>query len=213
MAEFLLLGGGGHARVVVSVLNRIDAGTVIGYTDQKDRGRIAGVPYLGSDEVIATLVQERKTLAGVLGLGNVRDPVLRRSVAEHATATGLSFPVIASPTAVVNEGVSLAAGTIVLDGAVVNVDATTGTFCIINSNATVEHDCRLGDFVHVAPGATISGSVSVADNVLVGAGAVVMQSIAICSDVIVGAGAVVIREIDEPGVYVGNPARRVRERP
>lgn len=39
---------------------------------------------------------------------------------------------------------------------------------------------------------------------------VTLLPVRICSDVVVGAGAVVTRDINQPGVYVGNPARLLR---
>ena len=210
MSEVVLLGGGGHARVLASVLRRLGTLTVLGYTDTSKQEGLCEISYLGTDSVIASLLHDRPSLRGVLAVGSVGEPTLRRSIAERASRAGLEFPVVVSPAALVNEGVFLGAGTVVLDGAVVNVGAKIGAFGIVNTNSTVEHDCRLGDYVHIAPGATLSGGVRIGDDVLVGAGAVVVQSVSVCSGVILGAGTVVIDDIEESGTYVGNPARKVR---
>lgn len=210
MSELVLLGGGGHARVIAGVLARLEGTTIVGFTDSSESAQLGSIPYLGSDDVVPALLADHPAVRGVLAVGSVRDSALRRSVAERAGGLGLEFETVVSPAAIVSQDAILGAGCVVLDGAVVNVGARIGSFAIVNSNATVEHDCRIGDFVHIAPGATLSGGVSVGDDVLVGAGAVVIQSVTIRSGTIVGAGAVVIRDIDEPGVYVGNPAGRIR---
>lgn len=44
------------------------------------------------------------------------------------------------------------------------------------------------------------------DRVSIGSNATILP-VSICSDVVVGAGAVVTRDITEPGVYIGSPAR------
>lgn len=49
----------------------------------------------------------------------------------------------------------------------------------------------------------------IADNVYIGSNATILP-IAICSQVVIGAGAVVTRDITSPGVYAGNPARKLR---
>lgn len=49
----------------------------------------------------------------------------------------------------------------------------------------------------------------VGDRVLIGSGATVMP-VRICDDAVVGAGSVVTRDITEPGIYAGNPARLLR---
>jgi acetyltransferase-like isoleucine patch superfamily enzyme len=50
---------------------------------------------------------------------------------------------------------------------------------------------------------------TIGDNVSIGSNATVMP-VTICSGAVIGAGAVVTRNITEPGIYAGNPARRIR---
>jgi acetyltransferase-like isoleucine patch superfamily enzyme len=49
----------------------------------------------------------------------------------------------------------------------------------------------------------------IGDRVYIGSNATILP-VRICSDVVIGAGAVVTRDITEPGIYAGNPARRKR---
>lgn len=49
----------------------------------------------------------------------------------------------------------------------------------------------------------------VGDRVSIGSNATILP-VTICSDVVIGAGAVVTRDITEPGIYAGNPARLLR---
>jgi acetyltransferase-like isoleucine patch superfamily enzyme len=53
---------------------------------------------------------------------------------------------------------------------------------------------------------------TVGDRVSIGSNATILP-VNICSDVVIGAGAVVVRDIDKPGIYAGNPARRLRDMP
>lgn len=50
------------------------------------------------------------------------------------------------------------------------------------------------------------------DRVSIGSNATLMP-VRICSDVVIGAGSVVTRDIDQPGIYAGNPARLLRPLP
>jgi acetyltransferase-like isoleucine patch superfamily enzyme len=52
-------------------------------------------------------------------------------------------------------------------------------------------------------------STRIGDRVSIGSNATILP-VSICSDVVVGAGAVVTRDIDQPGIYAGNPARKLR---
>jgi acetyltransferase-like isoleucine patch superfamily enzyme len=52
----------------------------------------------------------------------------------------------------------------------------------------------------------------IGDRVSIGSNATLLP-VRICDDVVIGAGAVVTRDIVEPGVYAGNPAKRIGDRP
>jgi acetyltransferase-like isoleucine patch superfamily enzyme len=50
----------------------------------------------------------------------------------------------------------------------------------------------------------------IGNRVSIGSNATVLP-VSICDDVVIGAGAVVTRDINEPGIYAGNPARLLRK--
>jgi sugar O-acyltransferase (sialic acid O-acetyltransferase NeuD family) len=205
----VVLGGGGHAKVLISVIRKLPW-TIAGYVDPHDLAPVLGVPYAGTDDALPGLLARYPGCAAALGIGKVDASPHRAQVQDAALALGYRFPTFVSPDAVVNIEVELGAGTAVFDGAVVNAGVVTGPTCIINTNATVEHDCRVGTNVHVAPGATVSGGVRIGDHTFVGAGAVVIHGVQIVGGCLIGAGAVVTKDLTEPGTYVGAPARRIR---
>ncbi|MBC7483353.1 MAG: N-acetyltransferase, partial [Rhizobacter sp.] len=49
----------------------------------------------------------------------------------------------------------------------------------------------------------------IGNRVSIGSNATLLP-VSICDDVVIGAGAVVTRDITEPGIYAGNPARLLR---
>ena len=77
----------------------------------------------------------------------------------------------------------------------------------MNTCASVDHDCVIGDYVHVSVGSHVAGTVQVGDRTWIGIGSAVSNNLSICNDCMIGAGAVVVKDIDEPGTYVGVPAR------
>jgi sugar O-acyltransferase (sialic acid O-acetyltransferase NeuD family) len=208
--KIVVVGGGGHAKVLISILRKLGTFDLVGYTDVEDRGTIFGVPFLGTDDILKELRSQHASLSGFIGLGAVRVTDKRKQLWNRLIREGFDLPAVVSADAVVNEDVSIGEGTVVLDGAVINSGSRIGRNCVINTNCTVEHDCEIADHAHVASGATLGGGVKVGENSMVGAGATVIQCVSICPDCMVGAGAVVIKDISEPGVYVGNPARKLR---
>ena len=65
--------------------------------------------------------------------------------------------------------------------------------------------------MHIGPGAVLSGGITVGENSFIGTGAMITQYLNIASNTVIGAGAVVVRDINEPGVYVGNPAKFLKK--
>jgi UDP-perosamine 4-acetyltransferase len=211
MSKIVVIGGGGHAKVIISILNRIDEYQVAGYTDLVDKSEILGAPYLGDDAVLEEAIGDFRPCAAVIGFGilGLSDIEKRSAVATKLKALGYSLPAIVAPGAIVSVDVEIGDGTVIFDGAVVNAGSILGRYAIVNTSSSVDHDCALGDSVHIAPGATLGGGVRVGDNSFVGAGATVINGIHIAANCVIGAGAVVIRDCRENGKYLGVPARLV----
>lgn len=204
----VIIGGGGHAKVLISVLKKI-GWIVVGYTDHVDAGPILGVPWVGDDEVLADILAERPGCAALVGVGKVDAAPVRAELQRRLERLGFAVPAVISPHAVVNEDVTLGVGTMVFDAAVVNAGCVVDEGCILNTGSIVEHDCVLGADVHIAPGATVSGGSRIGDHCMVGAGATVIHGVGVCAGCVIGAGSVVTTAVTEPGVYAGVPARRV----
>jgi sugar O-acyltransferase (sialic acid O-acetyltransferase NeuD family) len=210
MTPIVLIGGGGHAKVVSAIVAKAGQHRIVGYT-----ALVAAPvppnfsPYLGDDNILADLVASGRVIGAVLGIGIIDVDSNRSALCARLLALGLALPPIVSPMAVINADVVIGDGTVVMDGVVVNPGARIGECTIINSNATVEHDCMVGAYSHIAPGAVLCGGVSVGAESIVGASACVLPGVRIGARCLVGAGATVTRDLAEPGVYIGNPAIRV----
>ncbi len=209
MKKIVVIGGGGHAKVLIGILKKSRKYRIAGYVDIKDRGMLSGVPYLGDDSRLKEIYQ-KGVRSACLGIGEVKAGTKRKEIRDRVKAAGFAFPVIVSPNTVVGEDAVLGEGTQVLDGVIVNPGSRIGECCILNTHSTVEHDCVIGAFCHIAPGAVLSGGVEVGAFSMIGAGAVVSQHVKIANRIMVGAGSVVIRDLEEPGTYVGAPARKIR---
>ncbi len=208
MDKIVIIGGGGHAKVVISILKKLNTFEIIGFTELEKKNSILGIEYLGQDEVLKELFNKGITNAAV-GLGQIKSAEIRKKIFNFASNIGFKFPLIISPNSIVNEEVKIGDGTIVMDGVVINSGSEIGKFSIINTNSSIDHDCKIGSFTHIAPGVTLSGEVNIGDNVLIGTGANVIQQISITDFSIISAGSSVQKNINEKGIYRGVPAQFV----
>ena len=210
MMPIVLIGGGGHAKVVSAIVAKIGQHRIVGYT-ALEAGPVPPnfPPYLGDDKVLLDLVASGRVIGAVLGIGITKVDTSRSALRERLLALGLAMPSIISPNAVINADVVVGDGTVVMDGVVVNPGARIGECSIINTNATVEHDCTVGACSHIASGVVLCGGVSVGCESMIGAGACVLPGVRIGERCLVGAGATVTRDLVDPGVYIGSPAIRM----
>jgi len=207
MEKIIVVGGGGHAKVVISILKKIGKYKIIGYTDIKNQGPILGIEYIGTDEEI---IHYNVSMAAI-GIGVLENFKNRYKIINNYIKKGFKFPSILSPDAIVNEDVSIGEGTVLMDGVVINSGTSIGNFSIINTRGSIDHDCKIGDFVHIAPGVTLSGGVRIGNNSLIGIGSTVVQYKTIAENCIIGAGTVITRDCLESGKYAGIPMKRIDE--
>lgn len=206
MEKIVVIGGGGHAKVIISLLKKIGSYSIQGYTDNKNLGNILGIKYLGNDEILPSVFNEGCQKA-VIGIGQIKTSDIRKKIIKKLKDVGFIFPTIISPNAIINEEVIIGEGTVIMDGVIINSGTRIGSFSIINTKSSIDHDCFIGDFTHIAPGVTLSGGVEVGRNILIGTGASIVQSRKVVDESIIAAGSVVTSNILTPGTYIGVPAR------
>lgn len=205
----LLVGGGGHAKVLVEALLAGDA-VIAGIVDADParQGKdVLGVPVIGGDEVAGEYPAGEIRLVNAVGSTGL--PVVRRGIFERFAARGFRFASVAHPSAVIASDVELGEGAQVMAGAVIQPGCRIGANTIINTRASVDHDCVIGDHAHIAPGVTLSGGVTVGEGCHIGTGATVIQGITIGEGSVVGAGAVVTKDVAAGVTVVGVPAKVV----
>lgn len=200
MSDVVIIGAGGHAKVIADIVIK-SGDNLLGFLDDSKEGSV-----IGGHSVIGKTCDTWKfpDAEFIIAIGSNE---IRRRIAESFC---VKWYTAVHPTACIGTDVKIGVGSCVMATAVINSAAIVGNHSIINTGAIIEHDCRLDDFVHVSPNATLCGTVTVGCLTHIGASATVKNNTSICENVTVGAGAVVVKDITEAGTYIGVPARRIK---
>ncbi len=197
----IVLGAGGHSKVVINVLNKLDR-TILGVTDPNKtiNETFFDMKILGSDEIINQYRTDEIEL--VNGVGNLPNDNTRALVSNRFEDLGYKFTTIIHPTAEVSENVTLLDSVQIMAGCIIQPGVIIGKNSIINTGAIIDHDCQIGSNCHIAPGVTLSGGVQIDNNTHIGTGTVVIQNIVIGENVIVGAGSIVVKDIKDDTKFI-----------
>ena len=208
MRRALVLGAGGHCRVVLSLLTQCHSHDVIGVLDlnQYSAGEhIMNVPILGTASN-SDLFCGREDTDFFLAIG---DNHIRYTWWRKAKESNLSLPNLISPDSLIDSSAEIGESNIVCARAFIGALAVLGDNNLINTAAIVEHEVRIGSGCHLAPASLIAGRSQIGNSCFIGANATIINGIGIQSNVTVGAGAVVVKDIvTESCTYVGVPARQ-----
>lgn len=204
----LVIGAGGHARVLIEALTK--SGTaILGCVAKEAPIRwIPSIPFLGDDEALLRFAPSSVVL--INGIGSTARPDLRRDIFLRFKQMGYRFGTVVHPAAILPSDIVLGDGAQVMAGAILQPGCRVGDNAIVNTGAVVDHDCRIGAHVHIAPGAMLSGDVTVGEGAHVGTGARIIQGVNIGTGAVVGAGAAVVHDVPPGTKVVGVPARPLR---
>lgn len=207
--KVLIIGAGGFGRDVLialkTTLSKVDTGLDQRFFFMETKAFQANCKVINGAPILVEEDFNPEDFQVVVAIAN---PALRSKIVKDLPHDTVYFSFI-HPAAILSDWVSLGQGSVVTAGCILTTDIKIGNHAHLNFNTTIGHDCLIGDFLTTAPAVNISGNCKIGNRVYIGTNAAIKQGLTIVDDVTIGMGAVVIRDILEPGVYVGNPARKL----
>lgn len=201
--ELIILGTGGHSKVVYDAVIASGDYKPIGFIDLKSEWELGDLPlpYLGDYSKIA----DYPNAYFVIAISSNR---IRQEIADKYD---LHYATIIHPSAIFGSNVTLGVGSFVSAGVIINANSIIGKHTIINTGAIIEHDNIIGRYSTIGPRATTGGTVIIGQHCLLGIHAAILPNLTISEHNIIGAGALVTKDIHNQGVYVGIPAKAVEK--
>lgn len=205
----ILIGGGGHCKACIDVIECEGKFNIRGIIDTKERKgeMVLGYPIIGSDDDIPSLVSEGYSF--LITLGQIKSADLRKKMYVKLKILNTNLTTITSPNANISKHAKISEGSIIMHGVNVNANASIGVNCIINTGSNIEHDVLIGNHCHISTHAVINGACILGDEIFVGSGSIVSNGVTICNSVTIGAGSLIYNNVYKSGTFAGNPLRKL----
>ncbi len=206
--DILIIGAGGHGKVVLEILRAGRQHNPIGFLDADPslaNTTVSNLPVYGHLNLLPKL--KGKAKGAIVAIGDNR---ARQGYAQKLHAAGMELIRAIHPGAIVASTAKIGRNVVVAAGAVIGTDAVVADSAIINTGALIDHECDIGEAAHVAPGVALAGRVRVGTGAFVGLGSRVIQCLTIGDWSTVGAGAVVLKDVPPNATAVGVPARVIK---
>ena len=177
--EIILIGGGGHCRSVIDVIELEDRYKIAGIVvnDMPKGSKILNYEVIGRDDDLEMLY--RKYKYAFIAVGHIKSNRIRVKLFQKLKEIGFVLPVIISPLAYVSKYADIAEGTVIMHHALVNANAKVGQNCIINTKALIEHNAVIEDNCHISTAAVVNGEAVVKENSFYGSNAVSKEGVQI----------------------------------
>jgi len=205
--EYILLGDGGHSRVIREMIHEKFGDKVVAILDDKYTviNEKTSIIY-GPLSLIDQLLTENRKVVIAIGSNQVR-----KKIQHQLKIDSFQYGKVIHSSAIVSSSAFIGNGTVIMPGVYINAGVSINEHCIINTGAIIEHDTKINSFVHISPNATLTGNVSIDEGVHIGASSTVIPGKCVGSWSTVGAGSTVIKNIPSQCTAVGCPTRIVSE--
>ncbi|MDD2384945.1 MAG: NeuD/PglB/VioB family sugar acetyltransferase [Sulfurospirillaceae bacterium] len=169
--KIVLVGGGGHCRSVIDVIEQENRYDIIGIVDKKEfiGNDVLGYKIIACDDELETIYKSCQN--ALITVGQIASNKIRVNLFDKLKEIGFNLPVIISPLSYVSKHSSIDEGSIVMHQVLINVNAKIGKNCIINSKALIEHDVIIEDNCHISTASVLNGGVVVKENTFFGSNA------------------------------------------
>lgn len=166
MEKVIIVGAGGHGRVVIDAALSNSQLKIIGFLDDSEVEAILGVAKLGE----ISDIEKFKGYKFHIAIGNNR---FRRKLSEKIGIENLIT--IIHPNSYIARDSKIGKGCYIGANSVINSGSKLGNSVIVNTGSIIEHDCMLGDYSHLSYRSLLGSGVTVKEEIYIEMGEIVKR--------------------------------------
>lgn len=174
-----------------------------------DKTSFKGLPVIEFQKLKEHYSLEDVALFPAIGYSKLNK--IRELVMSEIKQSGFQLFTYISKNAVISSQVSIGEGVYICEFVSIGANAKIGQSVLILPNSSIAHNVVISDYSYVSQSTTIGGNVTVKSYSFLGLGCTIKNSITIEEYNIIGSAANVIKSTTPNGVYIGNPAKRLKD--
>ena len=177
MKNLYLIGGGGHCRSCIDVIEQQGEFEIKGIFDLEENldKNVLNYQIIDIDNNLEKYVDDENYF--LITIGYIKTPKLREEIFNKLLKLNANFATVISPRAYVSRYAKVGMGTIIMHDALINANVNVGRNCIINSKALLEHDVIVKDNCHISTASVLNGGVTIEKNSFIGSNSTVIQGV------------------------------------
>jgi len=191
--KLALFGYGGHAREVACQIDQ----EVTFFVDEEYANEVAKpISEFNPEEYLMMVA--------------VADSKDRADVVSKLPKKTKYFTFIHPSVQIMDDNIEVGEGSFIGAGSILTTNIKIGKHALLNRGNQIGHDCTIGDYFSMMPGAIVGGNVSIGKKVYMGSCSNIREKTRVVSNVTIGMNAAIVKPIDNSGIYVGVPAKRIK---
>ncbi len=134
----------------------------------------------------------------------------RKELFELFFNKGIPFAKIVHSSTYVDKSCKIGSGVFIHPGCTLDRNVTIGNNVLLNTSCTIAHDTIIESHCFLSPRVAIAGFSKIEQQCFLGINCTIIDNISICSQTQIGGGSVVTKSIYDSGLYVGVPAKKIK---
>jgi sugar O-acyltransferase (sialic acid O-acetyltransferase NeuD family) len=210
MKKLGIIGSGDLGQLIAYHAENDGHYNVAGFFDdfRKKEEFVGGKPILGGSNEVEKCFKEGvfDELMIAIGYNHI---AFRKQIYDQYSAL-IPMGRIIHTSSYIDRSCIINQGCFILPGCVLDRNVVLKENVLLNTSCVIAHDSVIEAHTFLAPRVAVAGFVNIGNCCNIGINSSIIDNISICPNTQTGGGTVVIKNINQSGLYVGNPARFIR---
>jgi sugar O-acyltransferase (sialic acid O-acetyltransferase NeuD family) len=210
MKRIAIIGSGHLGQQIAYHIHQDSGDKVVAFFDEflPVNTLIGQIPIIGGNNDVITKYQQNEFDAVLIAIGYNHLSVKKELF--QKLAGKVPFHTFIHSSSYTDSSASIGQGSVIYPGCVIDQHVRIEENVLVNISCSVAHDSVIGSHSFISPSVAIAGFVNIKEQCIIGINSTIINNITIAAKTQIGGAGLVIKNIDEPGLYVGNPVKFIR---